>query len=85
MYNTPNNLRKVTVKALSIKNLSKTYKNGHEALINIDLDVAQGDFFALLGPNGAGKSTSIGVITSLVTKTGGSVKIFDIDLDKHHA
>jgi len=67
--------------ALSIRNLSKTYKNGHEALINIDLDVAQGDFFALLGPNGAGKSTTIGIVTSLVTKTAGSIKIFDIDLD----
>jgi len=73
------------VKALSIKNLSKTYKNGHEALINVDLDVTQGDFFALLGPNGAGKSTTIGVVTSLVTKTAGSVKIFDVDLDKHAA
>lgn len=73
------------MKALSIKNLSKTYKNGHEALINIDLDVAQGDFFALLGPNGAGKSTTIGIVTSLVTKTAGSVNIFGIDLDKHAA
>ncbi len=69
------------MKALSIRNLSKTYKNGLEALINIDLDVAQGDFFALLGPNGAGKSTAIGIVTSLVTKTVGSIKIFDIDLD----
>lgn len=73
------------MKALSIKNLSKTYKNGHEALINIDLDVAQGDFFALLGPNGAGKSTTIGIVTSLVTKTAGSVNIFGVDLDKHAA
>jgi ABC-2 type transport system ATP-binding protein len=73
------------VKALSIKNLSKTYKNGHEALINVDLDVTQGDFFALLGPNGAGKSTTIGIVTSLVTKTAGNVKIFDIDLAQHAA
>jgi len=69
------------VKALSINNLSKTYGNGFKALEQISLDVEQGDFFALLGPNGAGKSTSIGVITSLITKTAGSVKVFDIDLD----
>jgi ABC-2 type transport system ATP-binding protein len=71
----------IVVKALSIKNLSKTYSNGLEAIKEIDLDVKQGDFFALLGPNGAGKSTTIGVITSLVTKTQGTVKIFDTDLD----
>lgn len=69
------------MKALSINNLSKTYGNGFKALEQISLDVAQGDFFALLGPNGAGKSTSIGVITSLITKTTGSVKVFDTDLD----
>jgi ABC-2 type transport system ATP-binding protein len=69
------------VNALSIQNLSKTYKNGLEALKSINLDVEQGDFFALLGPNGAGKSTTIGVITSLVTKSAGSVKVFDVDTD----
>lgn len=69
------------VKALSIKNLTKTYKTGLEALKNIDLDVKQGDFFALLGPNGAGKSTTIGIITSLVTKTSGTVHIFGVDIN----
>jgi len=69
------------VKALTISNLSKTYSNGLQALNNIDLDVEQGDFFALLGPNGAGKSTTIGIITSLVTKTEGKVQIFDSDID----
>jgi|TARA_A100001391_G_scaffold74769_2_gene48451 ABC-2 type transport system ATP-binding protein len=69
------------VKALSIKNLSKTYRNGMQALKEINLDVEQGDFFALLGPNGAGKSTTIGVITSLVTKSTGSIQVFDTDLD----
>lgn len=69
------------VKALSIRNLSKTYSNGVKALHNIDLDVEQGDFFALLGPNGAGKSTTIGIVTSLVTKTAGTVNIFDTCLD----
>lgn len=69
------------MKALSINKLSKTYRNGLQALKQVSLDVEQGDFFALLGPNGAGKSTTIGIITSLITKTAGSVKIFDTDLD----
>ena len=68
--------------ALSIKNLTKIYANGFEALKGIDLDVNAGDFFALLGPNGAGKSTTIGIACSLVNKTGGSVRIFDKDIDE---
>tara|TARA_B100000745_G_scaffold190261_1_gene125029 strand:- start:15150 stop:16094 length:945 start_codon:yes stop_codon:yes gene_type:complete len=68
--------------ALDIKGLKKTYKNGFEALNGIDLQVKQGDFFGLLGPNGAGKSTTIGIITSLVTKTGGTVSVFEHDIDK---
>lgn len=67
--------------ALSIRDLEKTYKGGFHALKGIDLDVEQGDFFALLGANGAGKSTTIGIITSLVNKTSGSVKIFGHDID----
>jgi len=67
--------------ALSIHNLSKVYKNGVTALHGIDLEVAQGDFFALLGPNGAGKSTTIGIISSLVNKSSGTVKVFGYDLD----
>ncbi len=66
--------------ALSIRNLKKTYSNGFEALKGIDLDVQVGDFFALLGPNGAGKSTSIGIISSLVNASSGSVSIFGHDL-----
>jgi ABC-2 type transport system ATP-binding protein len=69
------------MKALSIRSLRKTYPNGLEALRGIDLDVEAGDFFALLGPNGAGKSTSIGIISSLVNKTAGRIKIFGLDLD----
>ena len=69
------------VKALSIQQLTKTYRNGFEALKEINLDVQQGDFFALLGPNGAGKSTTIGIITSLITKSSGQVKVFGVDLD----
>ncbi|MGH8468951.1 MAG: ABC transporter ATP-binding protein [Gammaproteobacteria bacterium] len=67
--------------ALSIKNLHKTYKNGFRALKGIDLEVESGDFFALLGPNGAGKSTTIGIITGLITKSGGSVCIYGHDID----
>src|SRR5579872_7056481 len=70
------------MKALSVKNLSKTYPNGIAALKSIDLDVAQGDFFALLGQNGAGKSTTIGIICSLVNKTSGKVSVFGHDIDK---
>lgn len=68
--------------ALSINDLTKTYRNGLQALSGINLDVQQGDFYALLGPNGAGKSTTIGVVSSLVTKSSGQVSIFDYDLDK---
>lgn len=67
--------------ALSIRNLSKTYGNGFEALKGIDLEVQQGDFFALLGPNGAGKSTTIGIVCSLVKKTAGTVHVFGKNLD----
>ena len=68
--------------ALQIDNLKKTYKGGTIALKGISLKVKQGDFYALLGPNGAGKSSTIGIIGTLVTKTSGQVKIFDIDTDK---
>jgi ABC-2 type transport system ATP-binding protein len=67
--------------ALEIEGLDKTYKNGFHALKGIDLAVEEGDFFALLGPNGAGKSTTIGVITSLVNKTYGRVRVFEHDID----
>lgn len=67
--------------ALEIKNLIKTYTTGVQAVKGIDLTVEQGDFYALLGHNGAGKSTTIGIISSLVNKTSGSVKVFGYDLD----
>ena len=67
--------------ALEIKNLTKTYASGTQALKGIDLVVEEGDFYALLGPNGAGKSTTIGIITSLVNKTSGVVKVFGYDID----
>ena len=73
------------MQALSISGLTKTYRNGVEALKGIDLDVEQGNFFALLGPNGAGKTTTIGIITSLVNKTGGRVSVFGHDIDREIA
>lgn len=67
--------------ALSIKNLTKTYANGNQALKGIDLTVPPGEFYALLGPNGAGKTTAIGIISSLVNKSGGEVEIFGHSID----
>jgi ABC-2 type transport system ATP-binding protein len=69
------------MQALSVQGLTKTYKNGVQALKGIDLDVQEGDFFAMLGPNGAGKTTLIGIVTSLVNKTAGKVSVFGYDLD----
>jgi ABC-2 type transport system ATP-binding protein len=69
------------VPALSITDLRKTYDNGVEALKGVSLDVRPGDFFALLGPNGAGKSTLIGIVSSLVNKSSGGVRVFDVDID----
>ncbi len=69
------------MKALSIRKLQKTYANGNQALKGIDLAVETGDFYALLGPNGAGKTTAIGIISSLVNKTGGEVEIFGHSID----
>lgn len=67
--------------AIELNNITKTYKGGVIALKGVSLEVKEGDFYALLGPNGAGKSTTIGIISSLVNKTTGSVRIFDYDLD----
>lgn len=75
-------LYETTAKPLVIKGLRKRYDNGFEALKGIDLEVSAGDFFALLGPNGAGKSTTIGIICSLVRKSGGTVSIFGYDIDR---
>ena len=66
--------------ALRMRELRKTYDNGVQALKGVSLDVMPGDFFALLGPNGAGKSTLIGITSSLVNLSAGSVEVFGIDL-----
>lgn len=71
------------IPALKIEQLRKTYQGGVEALKGVDLEVAPGEFFALLGPNGAGKSTLIGILIGLVNKSGGTVRVFEEDLDRH--
>jgi ABC-2 type transport system ATP-binding protein len=71
--------------ALSVDNVRKVYKGGIEALRGVSIEVEKGEFFALLGPNGAGKTTLIGIITSLVTKTSGTVNAFGVNLDRDPA
>ncbi len=68
--------------ALTIKNVTKTYSNGTQALKGVSLEIPEGDFFALLGPNGAGKTTIIGIATGLVNKTSGTIEVFGHDTDK---
>jgi ABC-2 type transport system ATP-binding protein len=70
------------IPALEIEDLRKVYDNGFEALKGISLSVTEGDFFALLGPNGAGKSTTIGIICSLISKSGGKVRVHGVDIDE---
>jgi ABC-2 type transport system ATP-binding protein len=70
------------MQALALRQLTKVYKNGIKALKGIDLEVAEGDFFALLGPNGAGKPTAFAIVTSLVNKTSGAVEVFGHDMDR---
>ncbi len=68
--------------ALELEKLTKTYPGGVKAVRGIDLRVEAGDFYALLGPNGAGKSTTIGIISSLVNKSSGKVRVFGYDLER---
>ena len=78
----------MTEHAISISNLTKTYKArgqgaAKRALDNISLDIPRGSMFALLGPNGAGKSTLINIMAGLVTKSAGRVSIWDTDIDEN--
>ena len=66
--------------ALSIKNLSKTYKGGVTALKSVDLDIERGEILALLGPNGAGKTTMISIICGLVRPSTGTVTVEGNDI-----
>lgn len=69
--------------AISLRNLSKVYKGGKQALTDVSLDVPRGQIFGLLGPNGAGKSTTINILAGLVTKTSGTASIWGFDIDAH--
>lgn len=72
----------MSLHAIEINQLVKTYKSGTQALKGVSLTVEQGDFFALLGANGAGKTTLIGILTGLVNKTSGCIKVYGVDIDK---
>ena len=73
--------------ALEINNLNKTFNQGEEkeliALYNVDLNIEEGDFHAVLGANGAGKSTLINIITGIINKTSGSIKVMGQDFESH--
>lgn len=69
---------------VSIKNLSKTYEGGHEALKDVSLDIEEGEILALLGPNGAGKTTLISIVCGIVTPTGGSITVGGHDVMKDY-
>ncbi len=71
----------MTQAAISVRNLTKTYATGKQALKSVSLDIPQGSLFALLGPNGAGKSTLINILAGLVTKTSGEASIWGVDID----
>ena len=63
-----------------IKDLSKVYSNGFNALKNINLTIKKGEILALLGPNGAGKTTLISVICGIVTPTSGNITVDNYDI-----
>jgi ABC-2 type transport system ATP-binding protein len=70
--------------AISVSNLSKTYKSGFQALKNINLDIKNGEIFALLGPNGAGKTTLINIICGIVTPSAGTVLVDGHDISSDY-
>lgn len=72
------------IPALQIRELSKRYGNGYQALSAVSLDIAAGEIFALLGPNGAGKTTLISIICGIVTASQGSVKVYGYDHQQHY-
>jgi ABC-2 type transport system ATP-binding protein len=65
---------------VSIRNVSKLYAGGHQALKGVSLDIRRGEIFALLGPNGAGKTTLISIICGIVTASSGSVEVDSHDI-----
>ena len=73
------------MQALELSRLNKTYANGVVALRDVDLSVAEGDFYSLLGPNGAGKSTLIGIVSSLVNASSGKALVFGVSIHKQRS
>jgi ABC-2 type transport system ATP-binding protein len=67
---------------ISVKNLSKTYASGFQALKNVNLDIRRGEIFALLGPNGAGKTTLISIICGIVNPSAGTVLADGYDITR---
>lgn len=70
--------------AISIKNLTKTYQGGFQALKSVSLEINRGEIFGLLGPNGAGKTTLINIVCGIVTKSSGTVLVDGYDIDKNY-
>jgi ABC-2 type transport system ATP-binding protein len=66
--------------AIQVRQLTKTYPGGVEAVKGIDFDVAPGEVFGLLGPNGAGKSTTVGMLTTTVAPTSGHARVAGFDV-----
>ncbi|MDB4053991.1 ABC transporter ATP-binding protein [Octadecabacter sp.] len=60
---------------VEVRNLTKRYDGGFEALKSVDLDISEGEIIALLGPNGAGKTTLISTICGITRATDGAVMI----------
>nr|MBX2847098.1 ABC transporter ATP-binding protein [Acidiferrobacterales bacterium] len=69
---------------VSIKDLSKVYDNGYEALKSINLDIKSGEILALLGPNGAGKTTLISAITGIISSSAGTITVDGFDNVKQY-
>ncbi len=70
----------MSVNQITIKDLSKVYDNGFEALKKINLNIKKGEIIALLGPNGAGKTTLISIICGIVTPSSGKVTVENFDI-----
>ncbi|MBC8063859.1 MAG: ATP-binding cassette domain-containing protein, partial [Chlorobia bacterium] len=67
---------------IEVKNLTKTYPGGVEAVRGVSFNVEAGEFFGFLGPNGAGKTTTINMLVNLVKRTSGQITIDGLDLEK---
>src|SRR5690606_28874951 len=66
-------VRRMAQPIISIRDVSKTYKGGLQALKPTNLDIEKGEIFALLGPNGAGKTTLINIVCGIVTPSSGTI------------